>query len=147
MATANIELGKLKVQIDGSPEEISKILEGVREIERRRESREERSKLWRGEKSKLRKEKYGSKNAERNEAVHENKSLTETITRLIKRDYFNEPRTAREVLIRLERLGVDVLPTTLHPILARFVMKGVLRRDRNGSEVWEYKKDEGLKNE
>jgi len=133
MVKANLELGKLKIQIEGTSEEVSEILEEVKEMEERKKAREERMKLW-----KERRDKFMS---ERNERVHNSKkSLTETITQLIKNGYFDESKTAREVLIRLEKVGVHVPSTTLHPILARFVMKDTLKRERNKSEVWEYKK-------
>ncbi len=131
MVKAKINLGELRVEIEGSSEEIREILEGVRRIDERKKDREERFKLW-----KERKE----GNYERNRIAHGDLNLTELLEKIIKTNYFNEPRTAKEVLFRLEHDGDHVPPTTLHPILARLVMKGILKRGRNDSGIWMYRR-------
>lgn len=135
MAKANIISGELKISVEGTSEEIKEILEGVGRIENRkneRMERMERMERWREYKNK--------RDHKKNNIIHRELNLTNILMKIAESDYFSEPKTAREVLFRLEHDGNHIPSTTLHPILARLVMKGILKREHNDSGIWAYKR-------
>lgn len=67
-------------------------------------------------------------------------SITNELIKIIKKGFFNKPKTFKEISNYLITKKIEVASTTLHPVLARIILKGKLKRSKNDEGLWEYKK-------
>ena len=67
-------------------------------------------------------------------------NLTSELIKIIKEGFFNKPKIFREISYHLITKKIKVAQTTLHPVLARIILKGKLKRKKNKEGLWEYKK-------
>ncbi len=132
-AIMNTENGT-EIIIEGSKEEVSEIIEYVLTREKRRSERLEFIMKMRERREKELKEK-------RNKFVHGTRtSITEVLTNLIKEGFFDKSKKFREVRNCLEKEGLIIPSSTVHPILSRLVIHGKLKRAKGEDDLWEYVK-------
>ena len=132
MAKATIETKSgLKISIEGDSADITDIIENLQNREKRREERMEFFKKMR-EKDREMKEK-------RNSIAHgSHASITDILKKTIYEGFFDKPKIFREVVNNLERQGIKVPSSTLHPLLSRLVTMKKLNRKRREDNLWEY---------
>ena len=140
MVKANIKTSSGAIIIvDGSPSEVSEILNDFRERDERRIRRMEFHKKMR---EKWRKEREEVKQEPKESPVwgKEKVSVTSVLRKFLKEGFFNEPKKFRDVATRLQKEGIFVPSSTLHPILSRLVSMKKLNREKGEDDLWEYVK-------
>ena len=137
MVKANIETASgAKIVIEGSSEEVSDIIDDLQNREKRREERLEFIRRMRKRTTKEYREK-------RNAPVHKSRtSITDVLIKLIKEGFFDNPKRFREISNRLEREGIFIPSSTVHPVLSRLVAHGKLKREKGEEDFWEYAKND-----
>jgi hypothetical protein len=128
----------MKVTLEGDASEISRVIDDFESKDKRLEER----RLFL---EKLREREF-TKRHERNKAVHNHVpsqvKLTDVLMSFVKEGFFNEERRIGEVMARLEKDGIYPPTSTVHPLLARLVLKNKLKRNKGQDEVWKYIKSE-----
>lgn len=61
------------------------------------------------------------------------------VNELIAKGFFNSARTVRDVLIYLERKGLQFTATQLYPVLMRLIRAGLLAREKSSSGEYQYR--------
>ncbi len=126
MSKATIETKTgMKVQVEGTSEEVTKI---VSELERH-----EQFNRWREERiDKIRKRRDEERSGQ------SQGKLTDFINKLKDENFFENPKSLRDIQLALRTKGAIYPITTLSPILLRMVRKAEFERVLDG-EVWKYK--------
>ena len=123
----------LKISIDGNSSDITDIIEDLQSREKRREERMEMFRRMREREKEIREK--------RNSIVHgTSASITDLLKKTIKEGFFDKPKIFRDVIDHLEKQGIRVPSSTLHPLLSRLVVMSELKRNRREDNLWEYVK-------
>jgi hypothetical protein len=63
----------------------------------------------------------------------------QVVNELIAKGFFNSARTVRDVLIYLERKGLQFTATQLYPVLMRLIRAGLLAREKTSAGEYQYR--------
>ncbi len=114
---ANIKtINGMKITIEGSPSEVSEVIEDLRD---KKERNKEPLYCW-----------------ENGERI----TITSVLIKFIKEGFFDKQKKFREISHHIEKANIFVPSTTLHPVLFRLVASGKLKRERGKNYLWEYAK-------
>ena len=134
MVKANIETASgAKIMIEGPSSEVSEIIEDFRDRDERKKRRIQFREKMIERRKRFKEGKKGSVNGD--------VSVTSILINFVKEGFFNEPKKFRDVANRLEKAGIFIPSSTLHPLLFRLVAHGKLKRKRGDDDFWEYVKN------